>query len=243
MTAFSSKRYAVIYNALNTLTHRFLNNFPCPLAPEDVRRMVIKPEHRELAEQANALFNPDNRTQEYSINILVPTHYGNVDVTLRNENGHRFLLPPYLKGSASYTPEACPTLNKIENWLKERIRQGLEWGLVRDVLDYLNDVCETPQQLRFYFPGIITLMMNTKDDAIMKLANNIRAARIPTNYITMTPAMKEALAQANATLALVQLIGAPREAQHDCQALLGYQVNNSIKVPSPLPSREWTTVV
>lgn len=242
MPAFSSKRYAIIYNALNQLSSRFLDNFPCPLTPDEVQEMVIKSEHRELAAHANALYNPDSRIQDFNISIAVPTQYGNVGVTLHNRNGHRFLFPHYLKGN-NFTPEASPTLDKIQNWLKDRIRNGLEWGLVRDVFDYLNDACETPQQLRFYFPGVVTLMMNTKDDAILSLANKLRTTRIPSEYISMTPQIKEALAQANATLALVQLIGAPRDAQHDCSAGFGYQSTSMIRVKSPLPNREWTTVI
>lgn len=207
MSVFAPRRAAIISQVSRTLFNRVTSFFECSLTHTEVEEMVVRPEHLALLREANQIVNPDNKTMFHNVAVGIPMASVEtpVRVHLNSKNGFSFLLPSYADTRPAFVPSPSETLSRIQKWLAHRIEVGIEWGRVEDVFDYLNNVCETPQQMRFYFPGLVTLMVNSGDDPTIKLGNKLRTARTPTNFISLNREQKEYIGLANTALATAQL--------------------------------------
>lgn len=220
MPAFTPKRASQIDQTIRSLFGRVQKFFQCELNPDDVKRMVILPEHMEVLDHAyTILYGANERGGSHNFQVRIPWKdvVTGCKVTLNSQRGFNFLLPNYVDDE-HFIPPACETRTKIEEWAKERIAHGIEWGRVVEVFRYLQERCTTPQQLRFYFPGIVTLLVNTGDAKLEKLGSKLRSARTPTEFLSLNRETKEYITAANATLATAQLfLQSPQPATPDCR--------------------------
>lgn len=236
MPAFSSKTATLVDGSIRSLFSRVQKFFQCELKPDDVKRMVIRPEDIEVLDRAYALiYGTQSSGGTHNFQILLPWKdvVTGVKVTLTCNSGFNFLIPNYVDGDRFIPPE-CETRSKIESWVHERVEHGIEWGRVLEVFRYLQERCTSPQQLRFYFPGIVTLLVNSGDAKLEKLASKLRSARMPNEFLSLNREAKDYIAAANATLATSQLfLQGAQPATPDCRPSV-YAGNLPVDVKCPL---------
>lgn len=209
MTAFSDKRAGVILNSVRQLFQRVQMYFECDLRAEEVQRMLIPTEQRAVLDQAySIMYGTNHYVSSHNVNVMgrIPSVSKTTEVQIYSSSGFMFLLPNSVKNRPYQTLTPSDETAKVESWLEHRAQLGVEWGRVLDVFNFLNDHCETPQQMRFYFPGIVTLMVNSGDDGVEQMGNKLRTVRKPNHFLALNREIKEYLGQANATLATVQLL-------------------------------------
>ena len=221
MPAFTPKRAHIIDNTIRNLFNRVGNFFECELNPEEIKHMVVRPEHIAVLDQAYDIMYGSTSAGTHNFAIRIPRKdiVTGVKVTLHSGSGFNFLMPAYVNDDTIAQP--CEARDKIERWVEERITRGIEWGRVVEVFRYLQERCTSPQQLRFYFPGIVTLLVNTGDDKLEKIGAKLRSARTPSEFLTLNREAKEYITAANATLATAQLfLQSPTPARPNCRPAL-----------------------
>lgn len=236
MPAFATKSANIIENTIRNIFGRAQKFFECELKHDDIKRMVLKSDDIEVLERAyNIMYPPTAGYGTHNIKIRLPWKdvATGIQVSLHSSSGFRFLIPHYVDDQ-NLTPPPCNTRDKIEAWVTERLNHGVEWGRVVEVFRYLQERCTTPQQLRFYFPGIVTLLVNSDDAKLVQMGSKLRSARTPTEFISLNREAKDYIAAANATLATAQLfLQSPQPHTPDCRAAL-YSVTGYVNVRCPL---------
>lgn len=81
-----------------------------------------------------------------------------LDFTLSDADGRKAPLIPINK---TLTEPNEAVLAKITSWVTSRWELGRRWGVVRHVLSQLDDICKTPEQVRYYWPAIQTIVNET----------------------------------------------------------------------------------
>lgn len=208
MPVFIGKRFELIRYAARKLFSKSTEFFECALTPDEVEHLIIKPEDRKILRDAYDLLYPrgNNSYTTVPFHVALAGVEDAVEISLVSRTGFPFLIPNYAQNRhAAWVPEQSDVVERIRKWTAHRIEQGIEWGRVLDVITYLNQFCSSPQQMRFYFPGIVTVLVNSGDVPLEKLGNKLRTARTPSDFLSLTREQKEYIAQANTTLATAQL--------------------------------------
>lgn len=237
MTAFSDKRSTIINQSIHQLFRRVLNYFECELTQQEVRDMLIPHQHHEILKQAYEILHPNGKSSNHTLTTQV-TINGTakpVEISLNSSSGFEFLVPDDVRTRPYKFAIPSEGTSKAIKWLEQRIEHGIEWGRVLDVFNFLDRQCTTPQQVRFYFPGVVTLLVNSGEDSLEKIGNKLRSARTPATFLMLSREQKEYISQANSTLATAQLFlqSAP-PAQPDCRPSTWSVGHEIVNIKSPI---------
>jgi hypothetical protein len=82
-----------------------------------------------------------------------------LDVMLHGVGGlrHPLVYEPTIYIVESQDPLSALTHERITSWVTRRWELGVAFGRVREVLKQLDDVCNNPAQVRYYWPALLTL--------------------------------------------------------------------------------------
>jgi hypothetical protein len=171
-TAFKSN-FSDIKAALSNLQERVESAIMVPpkLDLGDVMRLVVPPEHRQLASDAHEILRmPGSYSYSKKIN-LKSGHAPLVNFSFNGFNKFPFCYPDNKNGM--YDDELIPV---IADWAEKQAAFDVEWFLHDRALEALNNYCETPAQVRFYTPAILTLLGMANQQ---KLADKLRDFKVP----------------------------------------------------------------
>jgi len=95
----------------------------------------------------------------------------------------------------------CELINRITAKLIDRLQLVTEFDRCLAVLDKLNEICDTPAQIRFFWPQIVPL---AEAEELTKLVE--RAHESPRTVPGLPIGLREACKKASATFAMAQLL-------------------------------------
>lgn len=236
MTAFSDKRSTIISQSIRQLFTRVLQYFDCELTQQEVKDMFITKEHQEILDKAYAILHPEGSTTSHTLGtrIALAAAAKPIEVQINSRSGFEFLVPDAVRSRPYNFALPSEGTEKVIKWIEQRMELGIEWGRVLDVFNFLDGECVTPQQVRFYFPGVVTLLVNSNEPNLEKMGNKLRSARTPANFLMLSREQKEYISQANSTLATAQLFlqSAP-PSPPECRPSI-WSLNDEVKIKSPI---------
>lgn len=166
-----------------------------PLSGEQVARMLIRPEHYDQIKDTVHMCGLSPLTE-------VRFKIANDHYRVRFEPVVPVVMPSY---ATFFHPEAEPAHVATIKDVARRLRETyLAFGDARMVLEKLNAECKTMQDVRFYLPGILTLM--SLDDATKDRTHKITSLKLPGTMIQVSPEFKEALDSANKLIAKAAML-------------------------------------
>jgi len=90
-------------------------------------------------------------------------------------NGKAPLLPRDLIWNAS----RVDIIKVIDAWVAERQVIGITYGRVRVLLNKLDELCNTPEQVRYFWPGVLALL--NLSDEMAALTERLQNTKAPGN--------------------------------------------------------------
>jgi hypothetical protein len=182
---------------------RAIAHKPCTLTHDDVKELLVRPEHYQAVEDARELFG--NSSGEYAeVKVDDPFAKGNsslVQVQLRvSRDNPGFPFPTYVGREVYGDPEG-PARKALATWVKWRAKVGRDWCLANNVFSELNRRCSTPAQVRYFWPSIVGLLALSDDEKVRAKADKLRAYKAPSGIPPVEKAFVEACKSASAIIA------------------------------------------
>jgi hypothetical protein len=109
---------------------------------------------------------------------------------------------------------ADPNLvSTIGGWVTQQVSVGYDFGRVKRVLEILNTKCKDAAQVRFFFPGILTLCsVECNDPSVLgAFAESIRAYKTPDKIPVLGPGLLSECQKASGIIAMSQLLSDPAD--------------------------------
>jgi hypothetical protein len=192
-----------------------LRHEECPLTSDDLEQLFIRKEHRHMSREFRNLYP---WTNSYYQSLRNPIIYrgGKRHVEITIDANRIALAFPVYEGS-SYSSrdmavvedvpdDVLARYNSYTSWLLDTFE---EYNLVYRVMDKLDEICASPSQMKFIWPGLEILTQHSaKRDAKSSLAKIINAnSKVPMPRIST--ALREACRNSSATLTVLQMMGEP----------------------------------
>jgi hypothetical protein len=191
--AYKSRQWQAVENSFSTLRDRVLRAScqPPEVTEEDVFKILVPERYRVLAREAHTVLKVAGRSSVYTRTIVdgrrVDINFGFTGYS----HQFRWVFPhldPELKTDIEDTaPELASVL---KGWASKRMELENKWFLHWKALDHLNDKCETPAQVRFFTPAIITFLEMAHEE---EKAEKVRTFKVPRNLPTLSPSHREQL--------------------------------------------------
>lgn len=203
MPAFSEKQSASVRAVIARLYGRAIAHKPCTLTHNDVKELLVRPEHYQAVVDARELFG--NSSGEYArLKIDDPFVKGEealVTLQLRvSRDNPGFPFPRYV-GQEVYGDPEGPARKALATWVKWRAKVGREWSLASHVFSELDRRCSTPAQVRYFWPSIVGLLALSDDENVRTKADKLRAYRAPSGIPHVEKPFVEACKSASAIIA------------------------------------------
>jgi len=134
------------------------------------------------------------------------TKGGRVHCVANLIGGTPWLVPKYT-GTGRFTQD-------IPEGVAENIRRHVDrmvdiehaFGCTWDLFNHLNTVCSSPEQVRFYFGGIVPLLKFTEDEQCKLVATKLAQAKMPRSLPRLDPPMREFARYATRRCSMVMLL-------------------------------------
>ncbi|HLL29014.1 MAG TPA: hypothetical protein VKT73_15360 [Xanthobacteraceae bacterium] len=159
------------------------------LTHDEVLDLIADPEDAFILKRAGVLTNLNSVDQTQIGYPVGGEHHAVIQATCRPHNGKS---PPVLpaRATARYDQISDSLRAKLNAWAELRMETAKGFSLAHYALDNLVSTCGSAQQMRFYWPVILTLCDGV--DELKEFADKIRDFRAPKN----TPSLPEDLRQA-----------------------------------------------
>jgi hypothetical protein len=209
MGCISRNNLSSLTHNLNRLKERHRTLYPISITHDELLELFAPPEHWELLRTAadiaevNAVSN--YKTIKFTDDRLRDVCFQN-HVTLcftANDVGGKAPLMP-LNNNLLRTNTAL--VDKLVAWITSQVTLGYEYGVTAALLNWLSENCDSPKQIRYLWPTLLTLCAlseNTKE-----LGDNLREVKAPQSLPALPPEVRDALRSSAKTIAIASLIGA-----------------------------------
>jgi hypothetical protein len=202
MPAFNDKQTASVQSVISKLYSRAVAHKACTLTHEDMKHLLVRPEHFKAVDEARELFG--NSSGE-TVDIKAPDPHSKggelvIGVELavtRDEPG--FPFPTYV-GQQLFGDADSEARKKLDAWIKWRTRVGREWCLANAVFQELNRRCNTPAQMRYFWSSIVGILTLCDDEKVRAKADKLRAYKAPSGIPRVEKELAEACRGASAII-------------------------------------------
>jgi hypothetical protein len=191
-----------------------------------VMRVVVPPEHRQLASDAHEVLKIQG-SYSHSKKLMVKGYPCIVNFSFNSYNKFPFCYPEQQKHMYDEHLEA-----ELLAWGQKQGEFYWEWYLHGKALEALNNYCSKPEQVRFYTPAIITLLEMSEQ---YKTADKVREFKVPRTLPPIPAALRDHLPKlTNAVARALLTPPKPEEPKTGIKVWLNATaLMNGIKVPWP----------
>lgn len=198
--ALTNSQYNTAVSTIRTLKARVEHYMDkCGLTDMDILKMFVHEEDHVVLVRAKELTRDVPSYYRDDHFVVRWAHRGTATSSALNVSldDPSFLLPHYIgTGIVANDPEVEAKINK---WIDWNTQHENKFALLRAVVDDLNNYCDSLQQVRFYFRGIVTLL---GDEAL-------QAFKMPRELPDLPYELRQACNDMNALLARVMLYANP----------------------------------
>jgi len=199
-TVFGKKHREGLDEALQKMFRRVSSHIPMPdVDAGDVLSMLIKPEHREILKQTEAVVG---KIQSHTTIYLSFSDKPKLQVQFSFPQQHR-LLPKYAEKEAINVEIDREFWAPILSWRDQRIEVGAKFSRVAWLLNHLDHHAGSIAGVKFYFSGITPLMAMVP--GMEKRTDLTRETRMPTTAFGVHPEVRRMKQEADATISTAML--------------------------------------
>jgi hypothetical protein len=208
MACISRNNLSSLTYSIGILKARHQTLYPISLTHDELLELFAPPEHWELlrtaADIAEVKAASNYKTIKFTDDRLRDVCFQN-HVTLcftANDVGGKAPLMP-LNNNLLRTNTAL--MDKLVAWITSRVTLGYEYGVTAALLSWLAEHCDSPKQVRYLWPTLLTLC--ALNEPTKELGDNLREIKAPQSLPAMPPDVREALRSTAKTIAIASLIG------------------------------------
>jgi hypothetical protein len=191
--AYKHRQWSAVEGAFHTLKDRVLRAEcqPPEVTEDDVFQIIVPEGYRTLAREAHTVLKVSGRSSVYTRTNVdgrrVDINFGFTGYS----HQFKWVFPHSDNELRSDIESNAPFMATVlKNWASKRMALENKWHLHWRALSDLNDKCETPAQVRFFTPAIITFLeMAGSEDS----AEKVRNFKVPRNLPSLSPAHREQL--------------------------------------------------
>jgi hypothetical protein len=217
MGALKRTYWEALVQSIRELYNDRVRHEHCPITSDEVVTLFIRPEDYDICKRFKSLF-PFNSSYYNSGKVYSGnTKFKYIDLSIVYGP---YVFPVY-NNSNGYGSQVITVQDNVPEELLSRYVAHLDWhmatweeyNLMFRVLKYLDDICSSPSQIRFFWPAIDTLAQHAqkrdeKSNLVKMLGVN---SKVPVPRISQK--LREACQNTSATLTVLQMLGdAPRDA-------------------------------
>lgn len=117
------------------------------------------------------------------------------------------LFPQYVRNGLIVQEATQGVYQRFVDFVTEYTRITHQWMMVREVLNELTYKCAKPEQFAFFVPNVANLFYaDWSEDPIHQVGQKLRKVGVPSKIPGVQHALRQCCNQANATLALAQML-------------------------------------
>ena len=196
MPGLSQLAHSIAHSTHQKLLRRMLSIYEIEINPREVVDAVVPSEEREILNQARKL---GMRPEVYHSNVAFE-YRGN---RIRIDCSTCDPLPKYAVTKDQTLLPEYPFADKLKSWADDIIDVQTRFSLGEHVLNLLNDKCASPKQVRYFLPGIVTLLKLGGADG---MAAKLSAASVVRNPPALPSGSRQAIMDYNALIAQASLL-------------------------------------
>ena len=196
MSAFSQSAFNCIQMAHEQLKRRMLNIHEFKINPRDVFDALVPEADREVLARAKQL---GLRSSNYHAIVSLKVNGGSVRVDCEVCAP----LPKDITSKSYVLDNTWPFAAEALSWADQMVEINRRFEEGSHVLDLLNDECSSPKQVRYFLPGIVTLL-NIGDQDV--LANKLSTSTPLRNPPALPAGVRKCVMDYNALIAQASLL-------------------------------------
>ena len=176
MAAFTEKRMNAMNKRLEVISQALVTKTAYVMPRDKVFALLTRPEHREILMETHKIVGAMTRAQQ--VETILPTPDAreiNVTFLFDYYNPYPYPLPQYAKKELQL--DALDNAEGFVSWAQKQYEVRSDLVLTRELLAFLNARYRSPEQVRFFFPGVLHLM--TDDDLFGKMRVKLATPQFP----------------------------------------------------------------
>jgi hypothetical protein len=220
---FNGRDWGDIRTAIVQMQYKHEAFEPCPFTQAEIMELFVEPDDHNAVLTAGKLFGGHSLPSTvlpivHSTLTEKPVTF-QVSLSAGREFGFPKYAGPIVAGASRELRE------RFVAYCHSRIEIALAYGLVYRVFEALDQLCKTPSQVAFFWPSIRVIA-----DALPGPREML--AKKPKSLPIFPPALREACALADATIAMHQMLGTPPD--HNRHVRVSFASTASVVASGPL---------
>jgi hypothetical protein len=208
MACISRNNLSSLTYSIGILKVRHRTLYPISLTHDELLELFAPPEHWELlrtaADIAEVRAASNYKTIKFTDDRLRDTCFQN-HVTLcftANDVGGKAPLMPV---NNNLLRANTALVDRLVAWSTSRVTLGYEYGVTAALLNWLSENCDSPKQIRYLWPSLLTLC--ALNEQTKELGDNLREVKAPQSLPALPLEVRRALRSSAKTIAIASLIG------------------------------------
>ena len=196
MPGLSQLAHSIAHSTHQKLLRRMLSIHEVEINPRDVVEAIVPSDEREILLSAKRL---GMRPEVYHSNVAFE-YRGN---RIRIDCSTCAPLPKYVVTKDQTLLPEYPFADTLKSWADNIIDVQMRFAMGEHVLNLLNDTCASPKQVRYFLPGIVTLL---KIGGADEMAAKLSGASVVRNPPALPSGSRQAVMDYNALIAQASLL-------------------------------------
>ena len=221
-TAFGHANFSSIRSTLDTLLIRMCRaNVPPSITSTELISMFAPPDVQHILTEAPKVCAIGKYWRDSDVSYPFEHKGAKFVVTFEVTGADRPLLPkdPVLQPNVDLT-----IVEAVKEWGFERMDIGWRFGKLGQALNKLDDICNSPRQVRYLWPSIIALCRLAKLDELIEKMEG----RAPANIPSIPGPLRLALQEGAGLIAAASLLENDNTV-HDDRGFCGLSVGTADK--------------
>lgn len=196
--------YTKLTDRVGTLFERMKAAHEIAFTKQEVVELIYPVEQREIMLRAGEWLETGYSYFPRSVTVECSDPAGLLYVSYTNDKG-----APLPSKNCALQRDVPPELQaRFDQWLSEYVEVSRAFGLVDKVFEKLWEKCDTPEQLRYMWPAVLTLCSVKEDERLKQFGEGLREFRPPRKMPFLSPEMREACRETAATVTAAALLPA-----------------------------------
>lgn len=238
-TAFHSKVTSKIETAIENLCSRVKRTISVPnVSYREMMNLIAPSDHIEFLLKAREIAAIGKYEANISDQIPVLLHMGReVAVQFTVSGQYNSPAMPYKSLWLNHFPQNVDLARTLVGCADQYASIACDWGLVRTVFQYLNQVCKTPQAMYYIWPAIGGILSMTEDLQVFR--DDIVPTSIP--RVPSLPLEVRALCRPTAaTVAMALMLPRLEDTEQETLAVkIDFFVDSKLQLVTKFPIPEW----